>query len=33
MRGDGGGAKRNATLQHVLCGECEGIPGDTRAVW
>ena len=26
-----GPAKRNATLQHVLCGECEGIPGDTRA--
>ena len=32
MRSEGGGAKKDATLQHVLCGECEGIPEDTRAV-
>ena len=32
MRSEGVGAKKDATLQHVLCGECEGIPEDTRAV-
>ena len=32
VRSESGGAKKDATLQHVLCGECEGIPEDTRAV-
>ena len=30
MKGGTGEEKRDATLRHVLCGECEGVPEETR---